>query len=187
MAPTYISSDCKSRGKRRWNKLRPCSHIYCSITCGQEVARRWKQTILKGPASARGLFEKVCSFPPFFCSWLLRCMASAISYDATHQLLLSSEHQNKKNLNFYLYKLDKSNVTTTLQQTLQNLKQFNLQGCPTGAINLESSLWYLLITPRIKRWQRICLQEHFQASKTLKSPILIVQKVISTKRLNWFH
>ena len=66
--PTYISSDCKSRGKRRWNKLRPCSHIYCSITCGQEVARRWKQTILKGPASARGLSEKVCSFPPSFCS-----------------------------------------------------------------------------------------------------------------------
>ena len=63
-----------------------------------------------------------------------------------------------------------------LQQTLQNLKQFTLQGCPTGAINLESSLWYLLIRPQIKRCQRICLQEHFQASKTLKSPILVVQK-----------
>ena len=61
-----------------------------------------------------------------------------------------------------------------LQQTLQNLKQFTLQGCPTGAINLESSLW--LIRPQIKSCQRICLQEHFQASKTLKSPILVVQK-----------
>ena len=63
-----------------------------------------------------------------------------------------------------------------LQQTLQNLKQFTLQGCPTGAINLESSLWYLLIRPQIKSCQRICLQEHFQASKTCKSPLLVFQK-----------
>ena len=116
-------------------------------------------------------------------------MANATNYDANHQLLLSSELPviKTKKKNFYLYKLNKSNVTTTLQQTLQNLKQFTLQGCPTGAINLESSLWYLLIRPQIKRCQRICQQEHFQASKTLKSPILVGQKVVSTKRLNWFH
>ena len=55
-------------------------------------------------------------------------MANATNYDANHQLLLSSELPviKTKKKNFYLYKLNKSNVTTTLQQTLQNLKQFTL-------------------------------------------------------------